>query len=128
MEFVKQNLKYIGIAGCVLAIIGCLLPFATVSALSISQSISYIQGTDGKIFLIVFVISAVLLFLNKEKFSLIATAIGAGIFAYGVINVNNSVAGGLGSLVKFSYGVGFYLTLIGIVIALACTIIKNIKK
>ena len=34
MEFLKNNAKWIGLAGCALMIIGCFLPFATVSMCS----------------------------------------------------------------------------------------------
>ena len=74
MDMLKQNSKYIGYGGCALAALGTFLPLVTSSALGVS--VAYISG-DGKILLVLAVVAAVLMYLKKDMYSLIPSAICA---------------------------------------------------
>ena len=123
MEFVKKNIKWIALGGCVLAIISLFLPFATVSAeifgTSISESVTYIEG-DGAIVFAAIVVAGVLIFLKKDLFALIPIGIGTAISIYSAINVGKAfgdVSSLYGDLIKVGFGIGFYLLLVGLVVA-----------
>jgi len=123
MEFVKKNIKWISLGGCVLAIISLFLPFATVSAeifgTSISESVTYIEG-DGAIVFAAIIVAGVLIFLKKDLFSLIPLGIGTAISIYSAINVGKAfgdVSSLYGDLIKVGFGIGFYLLLVGLVVA-----------
>lgn len=81
MKFLVDYKKYVGMVGCIIAIVGCFLPLA--SAYGVTAK--YIDG-DGKIFLITTVITAILIYLEKEKISLIPTILSALIFSVTVFN------------------------------------------
>ena len=106
MNFLVKNRKYIGLGGCVLSIVGCFLPFA--SALGINAS--YING-DGKLLLVAMIVSAVLIYLQKDKISLIPSAIGALIFLFSAFKVLGTSG--------VSMGIGLIIILIGLICAIA---------
>lgn len=115
MDFLKENKMYIGIGGCILAIIGCFLPFLN-SSLGIS--INYISG-NGKILLVTMVISAILIYLKKDKISLISSCVGGIVFLYNAFNVLSSNS--------ISAGIGLILIFIGLVCAIACPFLNDKK-
>lgn len=129
MDFLKKNSKYIGIAGCVLMLLGCFLPFAKVTVslfgYSQSQSVKFIDG-DGVFVLIAAIVAGVLIYLNKHKLSLIPTAIGAAVTIYDMINVK-SVVGDTMGLGKVGFGFGAWIIIIGAVVAAACAVFE-LKK
>jgi len=125
MEFVKKNIKWIALGGCLFAIIALFLPFATVSAeifgQKFSESVNYVEG-DGAIVFAAIVVAGVLIFLKKDLFSLIPLGIGAAITVYSAVNVGKEfeeISVLYGDLMKVGFGIGFYLLLVGLVIAAA---------
>lgn len=125
MEFVKKNIKYFSLGGCLLVIISLFLPFVTVSmeflGQNISQSANFIEG-DGVIVFVAVVVAGVLIFIKKEILSLVPLVISVAITLYDAIN-GASKFGEVSSLysgIKLSYGVGFYLAIIGLIFAIAC--------
>lgn len=113
MDFVKKNAKWIGVAGCALILIGCFLPFATVSLFGISETISLFKsGALGIILIIAAIISGAIILLEKKpKLSLITSIISALLV---ILNVSNAKS--YSSMMK--YGIGLYVVIIGLVIAI----------
>ena len=106
MDFLVKNRQYVGYLGCALATVGCFLPFASVLGISVS----YMSG-NGKILLVAMIISAVLMYMKKEKASLIPSCIGALIFlnnAFKVIGMSGA-----------SLGIGIIVIFIGLAGAIA---------
>ena len=112
MEFLKENRKYVGLGGCIIAIIGCFLPF--VSALGISAR--YIDG-DGMLLVIAMIISAVLIYLEKDKHSLISSGIGGIIFLYSAFKVVGTSG--------VNIGIGLIIILVGLIGAIAYPFLKD---
>lgn len=126
MEFIKKNRMWITLGGLALAIIACFLPFAKVSVFGYSQTINYIDGgRDGIIVIIAAAVAGVLVFLKKEKFSVIASGIGAIVTIYDIINVAK-VAGG-SSFGGVSISIGAILILVGLVVAIVMPFIPQNK-
>lgn len=130
MEFIKKNIKWIGLGGCILILISLFLPFATVSATvfgqTFSESVTYIDG-DGKFVLMAAIAAGVLIFFKKELISLIPLGIGAGITIYSAINVGSafeSTSNMFGS-VKTGFGFGFYLLILGLLVAIGSVIYSH---
>ena len=119
MEFLKNNAKWIGLAGCALMIIGCFLPFATVSILGLSETIA-LSGTGalGIILIITAIISGIVMLTKKSKLSLITTIIYA---LFVVLNIANASEDGD----AFSYGIGLYVVIIGVIIAVVMPFFKS---
>ncbi len=123
MDFIKKNRMWIGIGACVAVVIGCFLPFASVSAFGISQSVNFIEG-DGKIVLITAVISGVLLYLQNgkyQKYSWISSAIGLFITLYDAANGSKKIGG----LLDLHMGIGFTIILLGFIVAIVVPFIKS---
>ena len=110
----KNNSQYLGLGGCALAIIGCFLPFASTSILGLT--VNYIDG-DGKILLIAMIISAVLIFLKKEKISLIPTCIGGVLFLIDAFKALTSS--------YINIGIGIIVILIGLICAIVFPFLKK---
>ena len=116
--------KIIALSGAGVAIIGLFLPFlkatASVSGYKIaSATVKFIEGRDGKLFLIALIAAAVLLVLKKvEKvcYSLTGLCVLATIYD-GFINTGSDDLKSASSLAKITItrGVGFWLVLIGII-------------
>ncbi|MBQ7136818.1 MAG: hypothetical protein IJO43_02425 [Bacilli bacterium] len=123
MEFVKKNIKWIALGGLGVAFLGLFLPYATVTAELFgtpifSQSITYVKH-DGIFVLLAIVACGVLLFLKKELFSLIPLGLGAGITVYSAFNVGKVMGETQVEGVKTSFSIGFYMLIIGLVVAAA---------
>ena len=129
MEFLQKNSKYIGYGGCILMLLGNFLPFVTVTVsifgISKSESIKFIDG-DGMFVIIAAIVTAVLLYLKKEKFSLISTGIALAVTLYDISNAESMVGNALG-LGDISYGIGFWVILIGVVLAAGSVVINYLK-
>ncbi len=144
MEFVKKNIKYIGLAGCIIVALANFLPFVTVSVslfgISQSSSIKFIDG-DGVFVIVLAIIAGAMLFgktlknlriggINLEKLlgfwwgPLVPLGIAAAITAYDAINVSD-VAGSYGSYATISFGIGFYLILLGLIVAIASVLYEK---
>ena len=110
MDLIKKNVKWIG---CVIILIGCILPFAKISFLGFTQTITLIKtGALGIIILITTIISGVVItFTKKPKISLITTMITALLI---ILNISNAKE--YSSMIK--YGIGLYLVIIGLLITI----------
>lgn len=138
MEFVKKNIKYIGLVGCVIVALATFLPFVTVTisflGYSSSESVTFIEG-DGKFVIVLAIISGLMLFgktmKNLRIFNIklesllkfwwgpiVPVAIGLFITIHDAIDVN-SVTDSYGSYGDISFGIGFYLILLGSIVAVA---------
>ncbi len=124
MEKLKST-KILGILGNALIGVGTLLPLYTVSVFGLSQSVSYIQGSDGIVVLILAIVALIMIFADKledkvaffgklknPKLTLIPVAISALLLIISVSQVSGS---GYGAF--FSFGIGFWLLVIGLVAA-----------
>lgn len=121
-KFVKQN-NVVGIVACFLIIIGCLLPFASVSILGYSQSVSLLSdGKDGIIFLVAALVTIALILIKKDLLSLIAGIITGGLGIYEIIYTNSQL-GQYSSMVN--KGMGYYLLLIGAIVLIASVVLKK---
>lgn len=126
MDFIKKNRMWITLGGLALVIIACFLPFAKVSVFGYSQSINYIDGgRDGIIVIIAAIVAGVLVFLKKEKFSVIPSGIAALVTIYDIINVSK-VSGGT-SLAGVSVSIGAILILVGLIVAIVVPFIPQDK-
>lgn len=126
MDFIKKNRMWITLGGLALALIACFMPFAKVSVFGYSQTINYIDGgRDGIIVIIASIVAGVLVFLKKEKFSVIPSGIAAIVTIYDIINVAK-VAGG-SSFGGVSISFGAILVLVGIIVAIVMPFIPQDK-
>lgn len=147
MDFVKKNIKYIGIAGCLIAIISTFLPFAKVSVslfgFSSSQTVNFISG-DGKIVLVLALLVGLFLLGKKLNFGfqignfnvnslykfwwgpLVLIAIALIITIYDASNIGK-VSSGVGAVAgaSVSFGIGFYLVLIGLIATAAAILYEK---
>ena len=121
-KFIKQN-NIIGLLGCIIIVIACFLPFASVSVLSYSQSISLMSdGKDGIIFLVLSAITAGTILIKKDMIALIAGIITGGLGLYEIFDTVSSLGAYSSYVTK---GAGFYLLLIGSIVLLASDIVKK---
>ena len=126
MEFIKKNRKWITLGGLAFAIIACFFPFAKVSVFGYSQTINYVDGgRDGIIVIIATIVAGILVFLKKEKFSVIPSGIAALVTIYDIINVTK-VAGG-SSFGGVSISIGAILVLVGLIVAIILPFIPQDK-
>lgn len=119
----------------ILVIVGCFLPYVTISAsaygYTYSESINYIYAADtvkDGVYVIICLIAA-FTSLKKKKFkgTLIGLGIALGVFIYDFIDVQNLISDyDYYGMVDISYGIGFYLVAIGLVGSLIMAFI--IKK
>lgn len=121
-KFIKQN-NVLGLLGCVIILLACFLPFASVSAFGYSESVSLMsEGKDGIIFLVLSVVTAVLIFIKQDMAALIGGIITGGLGLYEIINFH-AVLGAYSSMVD--KGFGYFLLLIGSIVLIASVIIKK---
>lgn len=123
MEIIRKYIQYIGFFGCILMIIGCFLPFISVSFFGISKSAALIGGDipdyaiNGWIIFIIPIVTAILIFLKKSKFVLIPNVIALILVIWNGVDIINQ-SSGLASL-----SVGFWIIIIGIIISSLFTFI-----
>lgn len=127
MDFIKKNKNYIIWAGCIIIAVACFLTFMKMSAYGQSEGIKFNEltkdGNDLKLIsgyfvLAAAVVSAVLVFLKKYKFSLISTAVALVItfYDYFKINGDSSIKAVKAFGAKISY-VAPWVVLVGVVLA-----------
>lgn len=147
MDFVKKNIKYIGVAGCALVAIGNFLPFATVTAsmfgVSASESVNFISG-DGKFVFALAILAALLIlgkqlsskinFFNRDLFdklfnywwgAIVPLGIALAITIYDAANVNDVTGGYSYAGVDVSFGIGFYIILVGMVAGIGSVLFEK---
>jgi len=120
-----QNLKYIGIAGCLLAIIGAFLVWATVSGGGVEIDI---KGTDedkdGTITLILAIIAAAAIWFIAAKPWVIWVALAASVLflLVGLYDTIDIMGTDVPEGVSISVGIGLWLTVLGGILATAATV------
>lgn len=112
MEFLVKNRKYIGLGGCAIAAIGCFLPFVSIWGINFRYS-----SGDGIVVIIAMIVSAILIYLKKDKFSLISSGIGVLVF------LNNAIR--LLSTSGVKMGIGMIMVFFGLVCAVAYPFLKE---
>ena len=138
MEFIKKNKNYIIWAGCALMILACFLTFVKVKfsafGYSDSESIKFLDLTkdeydldvlSGYFVLIAAAVSAVLVYLKKEKYSLISTCLALVITFYDFFKVKDALSDA-GSMAKITYTAP-WIVLVGALVA-ACPIVLDILR
>ena len=125
MDFIKKNKLYIGLAGCALMLIAVFLPFATVKFFGLEQSVSFVEGWEGKFILALSVVSGLLLWFKKEKYSLISTGIILLLDIYAMINLKSQLKG-FSSLAHL--GIGPWFILIGVVAAAGVVVFQILEE
>ena len=125
MDFIKKNKLYIGLAGCALMLIAVFLPFATVKFFGLEQSVSFVEGWEGKFILALSVVSGLLLWFKKEKYSLISTGIIFLLDIYAMINLKSQLKG-FSSLAHL--GIGPWFILIGVVAAAGVVVLQILEE
>lgn len=112
--------KLLILIGAAVAILGCFLPYYTISAFGFSQSISYVGGNgggaDGIIVIILAIVAIVAVFVNAQKlkkFAIVPAVVAFLIAIYDMIQVKDA-ASGFGS-----FGIGAYLVILGLI---ACVV------
>src|SRR3954462_11711921 len=116
-----QNLKYIGIAGCALAIIGAFLVWGTVTAGPFSVDIKGTDsGKDGTITLILAVIAvAAIWFIGKQPWVIwVALAAAVLFLLVGLFDTLDIMGQGEGGT-EVKVGIGLWMTDLGGIIATA---------
>lgn len=119
-----KNYKNIGLAGAGLAIIGTFLPFLKITNPVTGVTIATIQliSGDGMFVLILMAIAGALIFFNKYLFSVIPTILSFAVVLYAWSNVNALGAPAI------SFGSGFFLCLLGLVLAIVAGLHSFIPK
>lgn len=136
MEILKQK-RYLGMVGAILVIVGLFLPFVTVSVsflgVSKSESTSWIGagGFDAVLVLILSVVTLLMIFsdkladkvaffgkLSNQKLTLIPTVISALLLIFSISQASTAM-GIVGSLGSVSFGIGFWLIVVGLVACVA---------
>ena len=136
MEFIKKNRNYIMWAGCAIMAIALFLTFIKVKIAGEVTTIKFNDLADGKygfdvisgwIVLIAAAVSAVLIYLKKEKYSLGSTAVALFITFYDFFKVKGNDSVKAVKLVgKVSY-VAPWIVLIGAILA-ACPIVIDLLE
>ena len=133
-----KNTKILGIIGNVLVILALFLPTAVIKAdiLGVKESLQYIKG-DGKILLVLSIINLIIIFADKIPLSFLKGFTNVKVTAIStiieiIILINFSVKGGdalVGNAyIKSSWGIGFYLMWVGVVVSMLCPIIYREKN
>ncbi len=116
--------------GFVIIAISVFLPYMKVSFWGMSESVKLIDGSDGKIILVVAIVGAVLAYLKNNKGTTICAGACLAVLLLEEINfASEAKESGMGALVKdtISRQFGFYLLLVGSIFVLVNGILR-IKK
>lgn len=112
--------KLLILIGAAVAILGCFLPYYTISAFGFSKSITYVNGdgggADGIIVIALVIVAIVAVFVNSKKlkkFAIVPVVVAFAISIYDMLQVKDA-ASGFGS-----FGIGAYLVIFGLI---ACVI------
>lgn len=118
------NIGHFGVMiGNAILILSLLLPFASVSALGIKESVKLFDGSDGWVFLIAALIVTGLLFLHKEVLNIVLAAIQF-LLVFVKVSDGKDLVSHYGYVAKF--GAGYYLLILGGIIALVGAILGKI--
>ena len=127
----KKLFQIVVAIAAVIQVIACFLPFATVSVLGFSQSITWVDG-DGIFAIILAVLAAVMVFLNRNVtyiIAMVAAAINAILIIYdGFIGYASQMSelGDYRGMV--TRGAGIYIFIIGAIAMLVGTVLLFVKE
>ncbi len=122
MDFLKKNEKIIGFVGVALIVVGVFLPFVKVSALFITETVSYVQGWEGKLVLVMGIVSALFVAIKKEKLVYLPALVSLIFSIYNIIDVKNKSFG-----VNVNIGIGFWIIMLGIIALALVTYVEFMK-
>ena len=134
VENLKGNLKkplFIAcLVGMALMIIGVFLPVYKISFLGVTESINYFSN-DGKLADGVWILLLVIAILglhaiDKAKFACIPAIIAIALLIHFYLDVKDSTSV-LGTQVG-SFGIGFYIMILGTIVAGVCSVLVGLKK
>lgn len=124
-----QICKLLILIGAVVAILGCFLPYYTISAFGFSQSISYVGGNgggaDGIIVIALAIVAVLAVFVNSQKLKKIAivpAVVALLITIYDMIQVRDATEG------YGSFGIGAYLVLLGMIACVVGYVLSMVWK
>lgn len=121
----KKIAGLLAVIGAAVAAVGTFLPFFTVSLLGFSESINYISGGDGIIFIVLSIVTVVLYFVKKAQFTAIPAALSLLLVLFTVINGNSEVKE-FGDMVSTS--IGAYICIIGAAVSTVGGVFSFLKK
>ncbi len=124
----KKLFQIVVAIAAVIQVIACFLPFATVSVLGFSQSITWADG-DGIFAIILAVLAAVMVFLNRNVtyiIAMVAAAINVILIIYDGFIGYASELGDYSGMV--SRGAGIYIFIIGAIAMVAGTVLLFVKE
>lgn len=124
----KKLFQIVVAIAAVIQVIACFLPFATVSVLGFSQSITWADG-DGIFAIILAVLATVMVFLNKNVtyiIAMVAAAINVILIIYDGFIGYASELGDYSGMV--SRGAGIYIFIIGAIAMVAGTVLLFVKE
>lgn len=124
----KKLFQIIVAIAAVIQVIACFLPFATVSVLGFSQSITWADG-DGIFAIILAVLAVVMVFVNKNVtyiIAMVAAAINVILIIYDGFIGYASELGDYSGMV--SRGAGIYIFIIGAIAMVAGTVLLFVKE
>lgn len=109
----------IGYVGSILTAVSTFLPFTVVSALGISQSVSYFSNNgelaDGAFVCALMIATLILIVFRKNLIGMVTTAVAALIFINNLIKIGD-VKSSYGSFVDVKTGAAVYLIIVGLII------------
>ena len=124
----KKLFQIIVAIAAVIQVIACFLPFATVSVLGFSQSITWADG-DGIFAIILAVLAVVMVFVNKNVtyiIAMVAAAINVILIIYdGFIGYASELGDYSGMVTR---GAGVYIFIIGAIAMVAGTVLLFVKE
>lgn len=124
----KKLFQIVVAIAAVIQVIACFLPFATVSVLGFSQSITWADG-DGIFAIILAVLAVVMVFLNRNVtyiIAMVAAAINVILIIYDGFIGYASELGDYSGMV--SRGAGIYIFIIGAIAMVAGTVLLFVKE
>ncbi len=124
----KKLFQIVVAIAAVIQVIACFLPFATVSVLGFSQSITWADG-DGIFAIILAVLAVVMVFVNKNVtyiIAMVAAAINVILIIYDGFIGYASELGDYSGMV--SRGAGIYIFIIGAIAMVAGTVLLFVKE
>lgn len=103
--------KLMVLIGSVVAIVGCFLPFASISILGFSESISFIEG-DGVFVLVLSIVSIILAFF-KTKLCWIANGLALLVTLYDCFNIATEMSISLLSFGAYAIIIASIVAIVG---------------
>ncbi|KAB7791100.1 ABC transporter permease [Bifidobacterium leontopitheci] len=134
-----QNFDYISIitfVAAVVSLLGCIVPFASISAFGYSQEASLFTGGDGWFFLAIAVVVVILTVFKKHLAAMIIAIIDLALGIFEIVWTNHKIDelvsgyGSLGSLAKnaIHYSIGAWLVIIAGIAMVVGTLLAFINQ